>query len=428
MSREQAGGSERRRSDRMVSRRQASRRSRERRQQSLATYAVAAAIALSVLIILIPWAKRTFWDPNRSLATVAGQKITRSDYNAYYLIQGTGLSDPTTLGGLFEAYRRDTKTIEKNVRDARTQAEQSIPAPSRSSVETVVNDVLLAQSGPAVGLQLQPAQLNDKLDSYVRVQNPQTAPTPGATGTAVGPALMATPVPAVTSPTATAAGPAGSATAAATAAAPTPTLGPASAKDISAFFDMLKNSLGVSRQQYILFVLQPQLVREAFTARNVPATAEQVHVRHILVNTEGEARALLGQLKAGQKFEVLARQKSLDTATANKGGDVGWTPRGVLDPAFENAAFQLKKQGELSGPVKSKFGWHIIEALAPPAVRPLSQQQKATLEQALLSKFVEEQRKKLEQQKQLSISFPAPSPIPTAVPTAQPSPAGTPRP
>lgn len=86
---------------------------------------------------------------------------------------------------------------------------------------------------------------------------------------------------------------------------------------------------------------------------------EQVKASHILVKSEQEAKEILAQLKQGAKFEDLAKAKSVDSS-ASKGGDLGWFGKGNMVPAFEKAAFGLK-EGELSGIVKSDFGYHIIK-------------------------------------------------------------------
>jgi peptidyl-prolyl cis-trans isomerase C len=84
----------------------------------------------------------------------------------------------------------------------------------------------------------------------------------------------------------------------------------------------------------------------------------RVKVRHILVNTEPEAKAILAQLKTGGDFSKLAKEKS-KCPSAPRGGDLGWVTQGRMDPQFEKAAFALKK-GQMSGIVKSSFGYHII--------------------------------------------------------------------
>jgi peptidyl-prolyl cis-trans isomerase C len=88
------------------------------------------------------------------------------------------------------------------------------------------------------------------------------------------------------------------------------------------------------------------------------AQGPRVKVRHILVSTEPEAKAILAQLKKGADFSKLAKEKS-KCPSSQRGGDLGWVTQGRMDPAFEKAAFALKK-GQMSGIVKSSFGYHII--------------------------------------------------------------------
>jgi len=89
--------------------------------------------------------------------------------------------------------------------------------------------------------------------------------------------------------------------------------------------------------------------------------AERIHCAHILVKTEQEAGTIADQLGKGASFSKLAMEKSL-CPSKKKGGDLGTFGRGQMVREFELAAFALKK-GEISGPVKTKFGWHIIKRL-----------------------------------------------------------------
>lgn len=88
-------------------------------------------------------------------------------------------------------------------------------------------------------------------------------------------------------------------------------------------------------------------------------SGEEVKASHILVKTEKEAQDILTQIKGGGNFAELAKKHSIDSAGA-KGGDLGWFGKGAMLPEFEKAAFALK-EGEVSGIVKTKFGYHIIK-------------------------------------------------------------------
>ena len=86
---------------------------------------------------------------------------------------------------------------------------------------------------------------------------------------------------------------------------------------------------------------------------------QEVHARHILVATEGEAKDIAAQLKSGADFATLAKQKSKDPGAA-EGGDLGYFTKDQMVPEFAEAAFKLEK-GQISDPIKTQFGWHIIK-------------------------------------------------------------------
>ena len=96
---------------------------------------------------------------------------------------------------------------------------------------------------------------------------------------------------------------------------------------------------------------------------------EEVHARHILVETEEEAKTVHDELQKGADFAELAKSKSKDPGAAAEGGDLGFFSKDQMVPEFADAAFKLEK-GQLSDPVKSPFGWHIIR-VEEKRVRPL---------------------------------------------------------
>jgi len=111
------------------------------------------------------------------------------------------------------------------------------------------------------------------------------------------------------------------------------------------------------------------LAREEYTANpqnyEMP---EQVSASHILISTEEHteeeaeaiAREVLGKLQAGEDFATVAKEFSEDGSVAGNSGDLGFFGRGQMVPPFEEAAFAMKEPGQLSEPVKTQFGYHII--------------------------------------------------------------------
>lgn len=102
-------------------------------------------------------------------------------------------------------------------------------------------------------------------------------------------------------------------------------------------------------------------VKKAYDAQVAEAKDEkEVRARHILLANEKEAKEAKSKLDAGKSFEDVARELSKDAGSAKQGGDLGYFTRDKMVPEFASAAFSLKK-GEVSGPVKSPFGFHIIK-------------------------------------------------------------------
>lgn len=87
---------------------------------------------------------------------------------------------------------------------------------------------------------------------------------------------------------------------------------------------------------------------------------EEVHARHILVESEDEAKAIIKQLDDGGNFEEIAKEKSKDGAAAN-GGDLGYFTKGRMVPEFETAAFAIEPGSYSKEPVQTQFGWHVIK-------------------------------------------------------------------
>ncbi len=114
---------------------------------------------------------------------------------------------------------------------------------------------------------------------------------------------------------------------------------------------------------------------------------EEVKASHILVKTEKEAKDLVAKLKGGADFAELARKHSEDTGSKDSGGDLGFFARGRMVPEFEQAAFGMKP-GQLSEPIKSQFGYHVIKVADrhQPRNRPFEEVKSEILDQMLKGK------------------------------------------
>ncbi len=120
---------------------------------------------------------------------------------------------------------------------------------------------------------------------------------------------------------------------------------------------------------------------------------EEIHAAHILVETKDEADSIYQQLKSGADFTQLAKEKSIDPSAKNNGGDLGFFKWGKMVPEFQEAAFQLKV-GEISRPVQTKYGWHIIKLIEKRAVAQSSYEDAKKLILPRLEQAKREQRVK----------------------------------
>jgi peptidyl-prolyl cis-trans isomerase C len=124
---------------------------------------------------------------------------------------------------------------------------------------------------------------------------------------------------------------------------------------------------------------------------------EEVRARHILVSTEDEAKALIDEIKKGAAFDKLAKEKSTDKASGAEGGDLGWFKKGDMVKEFADAAFQLKK-GDLSEtPIKTQFGYHVVQVedrrtAPPPPLEEISDQIREELTREAVTNILDQLR------------------------------------
>jgi peptidyl-prolyl cis-trans isomerase C len=116
-------------------------------------------------------------------------------------------------------------------------------------------------------------------------------------------------------------------------------------------------------QQAVETGATPDKLRAAYDAlKTQPGfAAEEVHARHVLVASEGEAREVLAQLGGGADFGELAKTRSTDPSAKTNGGDLGYFGRDAMVPEFADAAFTIPLGTVGKDPVQSQFGWHVIK-------------------------------------------------------------------
>ena len=132
-------------------------------------------------------------------------------------------------------------------------------------------------------------------------------------------------------------------------------------KEFDELYDPYNFTIQDLREMFEVQILREKL-QEEVTAELVPVK-DEVWARHILVETAEEAQEVLEALEAGDSFEDLAAEYSIDDSNSQQGGDLGWFDTEMMVPEFTETAFSLE-EGEISAPVETDFGFHIVQVLA----------------------------------------------------------------
>jgi peptidyl-prolyl cis-trans isomerase C len=131
-------------------------------------------------------------------------------------------------------------------------------------------------------------------------------------------------------------------------------------------------------------------IKAEYDKAKAGAPDKEYHARHILVEKEDDAKAIITKLKGGAKFDELAKQ-SKDPGSAAQGGDLGWTDPTRFVPEFSKAMTALQKGGITDTPVKTQYGYHVIklEDVRPVQIPPLEQVKQQVAEQIQQRKLAE---------------------------------------
>ena len=148
---------------------------------------------------------------------------------------------------------------------------------------------------------------------------------------------------------------------------------------------------------------------------------QEVSARHILVENEDEAKKIAADLKKGGDFAAIAKEKSKDPGSKDQGGDLGFFSKDQMVPEFAEAAFKLDK-GQISDPVKSQFGWHVIRvddkrAKQPPTFDQVKDQIESFVQRKAQADLIQKLRADAKIEK---VGDATPAAKPNAAPAAKP--------
>ncbi len=389
-----------------VSRKQKYVSRRLQQQQRMIMYGAIAFIALLAAIIGWGVLNQTVLQKRKPVAKVNGQPITVDEFQkrvrfqrATYILQLDSTMKNLQLFGqdtmLLSYFGQQIKAWYDQLNDPLGLGEQVLNG--------LIDETLIIQKAKEMGITVTDAEVEKAFQEAFRyypegTPTPQVVPTQIPTPTysptqlaLISPTPTPTEAPATPTPEAS---PTPTATLAPTPIQPTPTpyTEEAYRAALQKYFDQMKELAGLSEadlREIMRAQLYQQKVYKAVTA-DIPRTQEQVWARHILVKDKQTAEEVRQKLLNGGDWNKLAKEYSLDPGTKDKGGDLGWFSRGQMVQAFENTAFNLKV-GEISEPVETQYGWHIIQVLGH-ADRPVTNYEYEQLQQQAFANWLDKVR------------------------------------
>ncbi len=369
-------------------RKQQVRRVREERQQRTLYIALGGVALLMAFVFGIGYYRENYGKLDNVIAKVNGVNFTVRDYQTRIRFEsGSLLGQYNSIMNNLQTIQSDPSLefLKSSLQQQQQQVAQQILTLPRTALENMIDEEVVRQEAKKRNITVSTDEIDQQVEfdfGYQRATPTPTAgpsPTPTVTGTSTqtplptrSPTSVLTPTRALTPTTPTVTPTAG----------PTETPYPTSTPlTYQGFLDMKKQGLdnlqknaGVSEAQYRQYV-EARLLRRKLQeqlAAQVQTTAEQIQARHILLKTYDDAVKAKARLDSGEDFAKVASDVSEDTGTKTFGGELGWVAHGQLVSEFEDVAFALPLN-QLSQPVTSTFGVHIIQVTAHEQNRELDQ-------------------------------------------------------
>lgn len=361
-----------------LTKKQVAKSQRVRRRERNTLIGISAVIVLVVGVLIYGAINEYLIKPNAPIATVDGVPISTKTYQKYWqyirantlasyeqyqseLNRLNALAEPTEMDTIFmQYYQQLVQQLESQLRSLNT-----------SVLDGLIDDELVRQEAKKEGITVTPDEVQIEIETTFGYDRSPPTPTPTE---------VITDTDAVTET-----------------ATPMPTATRMSESQFQSTYarqlDFVKKNFKLTEEEFRR-LFETDLLRSrlgAVLGERIPTTQEQVHVRHILVATEDEAKTVLDRLKAGEDFAALALEFSKDTSNNETGGDLDWFGRGMMVPEFEEAAFSLEI-GKISDPVQTTFGYHIIEVLEKDANHPIDEYTLSQRKSAALDEWLSTQR------------------------------------
>jgi parvulin-like peptidyl-prolyl isomerase len=310
-----------------LSRKHLSKHQREERLRRVLVIGIGAVLALVLLVPLVGYYREVLTKASQPVAYVDGETIQLGSFAKLYGIRLSEVDQNIAQMQMLSAQTSSTQPS-GNIFAQQIQRLQAQRASLDQAVlEEMVENRLIATEAARLGITV----TTEEEDAQVREEfsDPAT-PTPN-------PATPSPTVPADATPSPTA----------------FPTVDP-----LERYRNALANQQAFTEQEHRELVVRPRLLREKLIAAE-PSAEPQVRARHILVASEEAAKAAKARIDGGEPFEKVAQEVSTDASNKEQGGDLGSFGRGRMVKEFEDVAFGLPI-GQVSDPVQTQFGWHLI--------------------------------------------------------------------
>jgi parvulin-like peptidyl-prolyl isomerase len=329
------------------SRRQLRRWNRERRVNRVLIGGVVVVIAIAILVLAFGYFRENVLRASETAAVVNGEEITLAQILERVKPRAAALDQQARF---YQA---------QGLAQASTQVSLQRSGLPDQVLDTMIEEKLVAAELARRGLTVTDAEVEAGVRKEIAEQEAMTRPTPSPTA---APAADSSPGPTNT-PTA---GPAPTSTA-------VPTLAADEFDTAYQTFLQRANLTDTAYRELKRAELARDRLREDI-GKSVQRTEEMVHARHILVDNQDSLQQVQQKLAEGVPFDQVAKELSTDRGSRDKGGDLGWFPRGQMNAPFEAAAF-TQPIGEIGQPVQSPNGHHIIQVLERDANHELTAEQ-----------------------------------------------------
>lgn len=394
-----------------------------RRQSQLIQYIAIAIIAIVVLMVAYGILSSTILLQYRSVATVNGERISAGEFQGRVKLQrGQLINQFQQYYQFAQMFGSQDPMQDPNFGQTLTNIAQQLQQPEtvgQGVLDLLIEERLIRQEAKKMGISVSADEVEKAMREQFRYYadgTPTEVPTATAFATSapatLSPAQLAlvtitptaSPLPSLT-PTTTLE--ATLVPTAAPSATPAPTQGPTSLPEPTATpytlegyqtrvadsMSSLGTSTGLNEKDFRALV-ESGLLREKVMAeivKDLQPSDDYIWAQHILVATEEDAKAVIDRLNKGEDWNKIAAELSQDTSNSKNGGDLGYFGHGAMVAPFEEAAFALTEIGQISAPVQSDFGWHIIRLLGREQ-RPLTADQFDRLKQSTFTTWLKDLR------------------------------------